>query len=350
MADFSLVRRTGVVIAFVLAACTPSPAATGPVPSAPPTAAAPSPASSTPLTPSDSPTTAPTAAAIVLPDHSAGCSAIVTPQLPAGDSTITVIAGGTERTALVHVPSNRAAGGSPLVIALHGAYGNPADHAAGIGMNAVADEHGFVVAYPAAIGDGQIWGIRTEAGRDADTAFISALLDRMEATACLNPRRVYLSGFSAGGAMAKVLACRLDGRIAGVELVSAVYGPELGDCLPAHPVPTLVFAGVLDPLLPYYGGRIPISLFADWPPVIGVDAFVNSWAANNGCTGDPVVGDVIGAFAEPVTYQGCAAKTMLYRLGDAGHTWPGIAFDGPFGRGSVDVSASELLWSFFNGD
>jgi polyhydroxybutyrate depolymerase len=162
---------------------------------------------------------------------------------------------------------------------------------------------------------------------------------------------VYVAGFSAGGGMAKVLACRMDGRIAGIELVSAVYGPELGDCLPAHPVATLAFAGLLDPLLPYYGGRIPIPLFADWPPVIGAEAFMAGWAANNGCQGEPLVGETIGSWAEPLTYQGCAAKTMLYRLGDAGHAWPGPeGGSGPFGRANQDVSANELLWSFFNGN
>jgi polyhydroxybutyrate depolymerase len=347
--------RAALMVGLLLAACTPSPAAS---PSArttnPPTAAPPPTARATPVIG----TTAPTAAAVVLPDQSAGCSSkgpypwFPHPPVPtAGDRTLTLIAAGTARSALVHVaPGSEPGVPRPLVLALHGAYNNPDDHALLTGLSAVADAHGFVVAYPAATGEDQAWGIRTEAGTAADVAFISALIDRLGRDLCLDPRRVFVSGFSAGGGMAKVLACRLDGRIAGIELVAAVYGPELGDCLPAHPVPTLAFAGILDPLLPYYGGRIPIPLFADWPPVIGAEAFMAAWAANNGCTGDPAVGEPIG-WAEPVVYQGCAAPTLLYRLGDAGHTWPGSPGEpGPFGWINRDVSASELAWSFFSED
>jgi polyhydroxybutyrate depolymerase len=261
-----------------------------------------------------------------------------------------LIAAGTQRTALLHVPSGLIRDApAPLVLNLHGAYGTPEEQAAVTGFATVADAHGFVVAFPAATGEALTWGIRTEAGMAADTAFMSALIDQLGNELCLDPHRVYISGFSAGGGMTKVLACRLDGWIAGIELVSAVYGPQVGDCLPAHPVRTLVFAGRLDPLLPYYGGRIPIPPFADWPPVIGVDEFMRGWTANNGCTGDPVLGEAIG-WAEPVTYQGCAAKTMLYRLGDGGHTWPGGTGYEAFGAINRDVSASELLWTFFNDD
>jgi polyhydroxybutyrate depolymerase len=336
---------SNVVIGLVLAACTPSLAT---MPSAAPQILPSAGPTSAPASTETPATTVPTASAVVLPDHTAGCTAGVP---PGGDRTVTVIAAGTGRSALVHVPQDGALGvARPLVLALHGAYDNPADLAAAIGLSAVADEHGFVVAYPAAAGETHTWGIRTADGIAADVAFISELIDRLGRELCLDPRRVYASGISAGGGMTKVLACRLDGRLAGIELVSAVYGPELGDCLPAHPVPTLAFAGLLDPLLPYYGGRIPIPLFADWPPVIGAEAFMTGWAANNGCTGDPVVGEVVG-WAEPVIYQGCAAPTMLYRLGDAGHTWPGSPGEpGPFGWINHDVSASELLWSFFNED
>jgi polyhydroxybutyrate depolymerase len=287
-----------------------------------------------------------TQAAVVLLDRTSGCAVEATP----GDRTVTVIAAGTERSALVHVPSGAAAGAPmALVLSLHGAYGNPDDHAATTGFAAVADEHGFVVAFPAAAGETQTWAIRAEMDTAADVAFIAGLVERLGTQLCLDPRRIYLSGFSAGGAMATILACALDGRIAGVEFVAAVHGPALGDCRPAHPVPTIAFAGLLDPLLPYYGGRIPIPLFRDWPPVEGVDAFMTAWSANNGCTGEPTVGKAIG-WAEPVTYQGCTAKTMLYRLGDAGHTWPGGTGYEAFGNINHDVSASELLWSFFNGD
>ena len=46
-------------------------------------------------------------------------------------------------------------------------------------------------------------------------------------------------------------------------------------------------------------------------------------------------------------YQGCTAKTMLYRLGDAGHTWPGGPSLGSLGHATKEISASKRIWKFF---
>jgi hypothetical protein len=47
------------------------------------------------------------------------------------------------------VPANRSAQPMPLIVMLHGCTQSPDDFAAGTGMNALAEEHGCLVAYPA---------------------------------------------------------------------------------------------------------------------------------------------------------------------------------------------------------
>ena len=40
-----------------------------------------------------------------------------------------------------------------------------------------------------------------------DVAFIKALVGQLRATTCIDPKRVYATGFSMGGGMAHYLAC-----------------------------------------------------------------------------------------------------------------------------------------------
>ena len=48
----------------------------------------------------------------------------------------------------VYVPSRKFGRKRPLIIMLHGCTQNPDDFAVGTGMNWLAEEHGFIVAYP----------------------------------------------------------------------------------------------------------------------------------------------------------------------------------------------------------
>src|SRR5690349_14931069 len=53
------------------------------------------------------------------------------------------------RTYKVYLPDRHATQGLPLVVMLHGCKQDPDDFAAGTRMNALAEEMGFVVVYPA---------------------------------------------------------------------------------------------------------------------------------------------------------------------------------------------------------
>ena len=184
---------------------------------------------------------------------------------------VTIEVDGVQREARVHVPVVETDAPRPLVIAFHGYGGGFWDLESAAGLSDAADAHGFVVAYPQGVGEGPTWDLQG----DSDTAFVIALIDELVASQCIDPTRVFATGFSMGGGMTNVLACRLADRFAAVAPVAANHGETWGGtCAPSRPVPIMAFHGTLDTFLPYEGGDSP---FPD-RPVTGVEDWMAEWA------------------------------------------------------------------------
>src|SRR4051812_48703927 len=101
--------------------------------------------------------------------------------------------------------------GAPLLVMLHGCTQSPDDFARGTRMNALAQQHGYVVLYPAqtsAKNPGKCWNWFREADQQrggGEAALIAALTRHVIDRHDIDARRVYAAGLSAGGAMAAVL-------------------------------------------------------------------------------------------------------------------------------------------------
>jgi polyhydroxybutyrate depolymerase len=207
------------------------------------------------------------------------------------------------RSYLLDAPAGPADRPLPLVLAFHGFRSDPEDLRAGAGFLGAAGD-GLVVAYPAGhdgvrllgtVGLG--WDLR--AGQTTDRDFVRRLIDHLEATRCLDRRRIYATGMSNGGFLASLLGCQLADRLAAVAPVAG--GHALGGCEPARPVPVLFLYGAADTIV---------------PPRI-VREGVEWWVGRNGC-------DAGRADGGCTRWTGCTA-TVAACQGPQGHRWPADA-------------------------
>ncbi len=108
-------------------------------------------------------------------------------------------------------------------------------------------------------------------------AYLTGVLDEIQAQVKIDPRRVYFVGHSNGGFMAYRMACQLSSRVAAiVSLAGATFADDT-KCLASAPVSVLQIHGTADATIAYGGGAN--GAFA-YP---GAEASLAAWAARAGC-------------------------------------------------------------------
>jgi poly(hydroxyalkanoate) depolymerase family esterase len=111
----------------------------------------------------------------------------------------------------LYVPAHRGTGRRPLIVMLHGCTQDPDDFAAGTQMNALAEEYGFLVVYPGqtrAANQSGCWNWfdpKNQRRDKGEPSIIAGITREIVAEFEVDPKRVYVAGLSAGGAMAVVM-------------------------------------------------------------------------------------------------------------------------------------------------
>lgn len=270
------------------------------------------------------------------------------------------------RTYTLQLPDKKPA---PLVIVLHGNTQTGADMAARTSWPAVAKRERFAVVFPDGLN--RAWadlrpntkraGRAPPDGTD-DVGFIVALIGKFVADGAADPKRIYVTGLSNGGAMTMTLICaRAELFAAAASIIINLTDDMAKACHPSKPVPMLMINGTADPLIPYQGGR-GTSRFAV-PGFWSTEKTFDFWRRVNSCeTQDADVADLDHRDkSDPTTVTRISSHcpqgrdVVLYRIDNGGHRMPGPFPDVRFprianmllGPQNRDIDGAGTIWAFF---
>jgi len=249
----------------------------------------------------------------------------------------------------VYLPAGYSGQSLPLVVMLHGCKQTPDDFAVATRMNELADELGFLVTYPA-----QAWTAnyskcwnwfrpRDQQRDDGEPSLIAGITRQVIARYRVDPRRVYVAGLSAGGAMAAIMAATYPDLYAAagihsglpyasardaVSAIAAMRGARTEAGAASLPVvPTIVFHGDRDTTVHHRDGDYGIP---------GVQQ-----RRENGEAG--------GRAFTRTLYRGARSSVEHWLVHGAGHAWCGGNPDAPYADPKGPNATREMLRFFLHG-
>jgi poly(hydroxyalkanoate) depolymerase family esterase len=271
-------------------------------------------------------------------------------------------AAGTRRYKL-YIPASAPVRPHGLVVMLHGCKQEPDDFATGTRMNAVAEAHGLMVAYPGQTGADNAsscwnWFRPSDQRRGAgEPAIIAGITEEIIREFDLDPSRIFVAGLSAGGAMAAVmgetyrdlyaavgihsgLACGSANDVVSAfaamrgDVGSASRVKPLSDADPARRVRTIVFQGDADTTVhPSNAARI-VSAATPSDGTVGKE----SGRSAGGRTYERTI----------VTDETGRPAVECWLVNGAGHAWSGGNADGSYTDSRGPDAAAEMVRFFLD--
>ncbi|WP_293372533.1 PHB depolymerase family esterase [Nevskia sp.] len=235
---------------------------------------------------------------------------------------------------------------APAVILLEYLQGSPVDMADLTEVAALARDHGVHVILPSSLNGRWNYGGSSFAVTVDDVGFLNQVIDSAIARLPIDPKRIYMAGYSNGGQMTQRFICERASRIAaGAIIAGSIHNDDRLACAPGLPTPMVIFHGTADEQIRYNGNLLFSSSLQT----------AQHWANAAGCTLGPTrVADLDpnddGTVVHLQRHDGCAdgARVDHYIIDNGGHTWPGaLSVSVALGLTTQDVDATRAMWQFF---
>ncbi|ESQ75573.1 PHB depolymerase family esterase [Asticcacaulis sp. AC402] len=261
-----------------------------------------------------------------------------------------------QRDYKLYTPSHYDGSPMPLVVMLHGCTQSPDDFATGTGMNRLAEDHGFLVAYPAQPQNANAnrcwnWFRPEDQVRDrGEPAIIAGIIRQIMDDHAILPAQVFAAGLSAGGAEAAILAVTYPELFAAIGVHSGLAAGSAHDIPSAFaamsqgakpagrpggiPIPTIVFHGDADHTVHRSNG----------------DQVIAQCVAGHSLASQIHEGVSAGgrAYTRTVTSEtGGRVRTEHWRIHGAGHAWSGGNAAGSYTDPKGPDASQEMLRFFF---
>lgn len=246
----------------------------------------------------------------------------------------------------LYIPAPRPGGHRGVILMLHGCTQTAEDFAVGTGMDAQAEQLGFVVAYPEQprAQNAQLcwnWFRPSDQGATAgEPALLAALARQLSTEFAVPERRVFAAGLSAGGAMAAILGTTHPDLFGAVGVhsglaagsardVMSAFGAMRGDPgagAQAVAVPAIVFQGLSDTTV------APANAAAIAGPLTASKTRVDRSATRQ---------------SRVTTGRGAGGQAVeIWSIDGAGHAWAGGSAAGSYADPTGPDASAQMIRFF----